>query len=63
MTCRAHHGGRKIVLSLRSVLVRAVALSLTEFEDFMLVRFDKADVEHNGALPPAEFKVLQNTLQ
>ena len=51
------------MLSLRSVLVRAVALSLTEFEDFMLARFDKADVEHNGVLPPAEFKVLQNTLQ
>jgi hypothetical protein len=27
----------------------------------MLARFDKADVEHNGVLPPAEFKVLQNT--
>jgi Ca2+-binding EF-hand superfamily protein len=36
-------------------------MSLTEFEDFMLARFDKADVEHNGVLPPAEFKVLQNT--
>jgi hypothetical protein len=38
-------------------------MSLTEFEDFMLARFDKADVEHNGVLPPAEFKVLQNTPQ
>ncbi len=38
-------------------------LSLTEFEDFMLARFDKADVEHNGVLPPAEFKVLQETSQ
>ena len=36
---------------------------LTQFEDFMLARFDKADVEHNGVLPPAEFKVLQNTPQ
>jgi hypothetical protein len=27
----------------------------------MLARFDKADVEHNGVLPPDEFKVLQNT--
>lgn len=40
-----------------------VRMSLTEFEDFMLARFDKADVEHNGVLPPAEFKVLQNTPQ
>jgi hypothetical protein len=36
-------------------------LSITQFEDFMLARFDKADVEHNGFVPPAEFKVLQNT--
>jgi hypothetical protein len=29
----------------------------------MLPRFDKADVEHNGLLPPAECKVLQDTPQ
>jgi hypothetical protein len=40
-----------------------IRMSLTEFEDFMLARFDKADVEHNGVLPRAEFKVLQNTPQ
>jgi hypothetical protein len=40
-----------------------IRMSLTEFEDFMLARYDKADVEHNGVLPPAEFKVLQNTPQ
>jgi hypothetical protein len=40
-----------------------IRMSLTEFEDFMLARFDKADVEHNGVLPPGEFKVLQNIPQ
>jgi hypothetical protein len=31
-------------------------MSLTEFEDFMLNRFDKADVEHNGVLPPGRIQ-------
>jgi hypothetical protein len=33
-----------------------IRMSLTEFEDFMLARFDKGDVEHNGVLPQPSSK-------
>ncbi len=33
-------------------------MSLTQFEDFMLARFDKADSDHTGYLPPDQFVAL-----
>jgi hypothetical protein len=36
-------------------------MSLTQFEDFMMRRFDKADSDHTGYLPPDQFVALQNT--
>lgn len=35
-------------------------MSLTEFEDFMMARFDKADADHTGWLSPEQFVALQN---
>jgi hypothetical protein len=35
-------------------------MSLTEFEDFMLARFDKADDDHTGWLTPKQFVALQH---
>jgi len=34
-------------------------MSLTQFEDFMMARFDRADSDHTGKLPPDQFKALQ----
>jgi EF hand len=35
-------------------------MSLTEFEDFMMARFDKADDDHTGWLTPKQFVALQH---
>jgi hypothetical protein len=35
-------------------------MSLTEFEDFMMARFDKADDDHTGWLSPKQFVALQH---
>jgi len=35
-------------------------MSLTEFEDFMMARFDKADADHTGWLSPEQFVALQH---
>lgn len=35
-------------------------MSLTEFEDFMMARFDRADADHTGWLSPEQFVALQH---
>lgn len=35
-------------------------MSLTEFEDFMMARFDNADDDHTGWLTPKQFVALQH---
>jgi hypothetical protein len=35
-------------------------MSLTEFEDFMMARFDKADDDHTGWLSTKQFVALQH---
>lgn len=35
-------------------------MSLTQFEDFMMARFDRADSDHTSKLPPDQFKTLQS---
>jgi EF hand len=35
-------------------------MSLTQFEDFMMRRFDKADDDHTGWLSPEQFVALQH---
>lgn len=38
-------------------------MSLTEFEDFMMARFDRADDDHTGWLTPKQFVALQHMPQ
>jgi EF hand len=48
----AVHAGQPIDPKLR--------LSLTQFEDFMMARFDRADDDHTGWLTPKQFVALQH---